>query len=76
MLLLNETSSGKRLSGVTPAPRGTTTGESVVTNLSIALNYSFDEHDSSSATLGAVYTTVGGAHGRIVNATLCELSQL
>ena len=75
MLVLNETSSGKQLSGVTPAPHDTTTGESVVTKIRIGLNYSLDEHDLSSTTHGAVYR-LNGAHGRIVNATLCELSHI
>ena len=45
MMLLSQRqrgiSSGKQLSGVTLALRDTTTGESVVTKISIGLNYSF-----------------------------------
>ena len=47
--------STKQFSGVTPLPRETTTGGSVVTNFRIGLDSSSNEHDSTSATHRALY---------------------
>ena len=44
LLHFKDASSGKKLSGVTPVSRDTTTDGSAVTHLRIVLNYSFNEH--------------------------------
>ena len=51
----------------------TATGESLVTNIIIRMNCSLNGHGLSSAHLIVLYI-LGGAHGRLMRDTLCELS--